>query len=48
MKLARNQSDEPQRHVHQHGCGEGSCKTALTGTINLHWQALTRNIAVRC
>jgi hypothetical protein len=28
--------------VHQHGCGEGSCKSGLTGAYNLHWQALAR------
>ncbi len=28
--------------VHQHGCGEGSCKSGLTGTYDLHWQALAR------
>ena len=26
--------------VHQHGCGEGSCKSGLTGACDLHWQAL--------
>ena len=26
--------------VHQHGCGEGSCKSGLTGAWDLHWQAL--------
>jgi hypothetical protein len=26
--------------VHQHGCGEGSCKSGLTGAYDLHWQAL--------
>ena len=26
--------------VHQHGCGEGSCKSGLTGAHDLHWQAL--------
>lgn len=26
--------------VHQHGCGEGSCKSGLTGAFDLHWQAL--------
>jgi hypothetical protein len=25
--------------VHQHGCGEGSCKSGLTGAYDLHWQA---------
>ena len=29
--------------VHQHGCGEGSCKSGLTGAYDLHWQALARN-----
>ncbi|MBO0699680.1 MAG: hypothetical protein J2P46_14890 [Zavarzinella sp.] len=28
--------------VHQHGCGEGSCKSGLTGAYDLHWQALPR------
>ena len=28
--------------VHQHGCGEGSCRSGLTGTYDLHWQALAR------
>ena len=28
--------------VHQHGCGEGSCKSGLTGAWDLHWQALAR------
>ncbi len=28
--------------VHQHGCGEGSCKSGLTGTFDLHWQALAK------
>ncbi len=28
--------------VHQHGCGEGSCKSGLTGAFDLHWQALAR------
>lgn len=28
--------------VHQHGCGEGSCKSGLTGTYDLHWQALAK------
>lgn len=28
--------------VHQHGCGEGSCKSGLTGAFDLHWQALVR------
>ena len=28
--------------VHQHGCGEGSCKSGLTGAHDLHWQALAR------
>ncbi|KLU03699.1 hypothetical protein RISK_004106 [Rhodopirellula islandica] len=26
--------------VHQHGCGEGSCKSGLTGAFDLHWEAL--------
>ena len=28
--------------VHQHGCGEGSCKSGLTGAYDLHWQALSK------
>jgi pimeloyl-ACP methyl ester carboxylesterase len=28
--------------VHQHGCGEGSCKSGLTGAFDLHWQSLAR------
>ncbi|MFM8550522.1 MAG: hypothetical protein ACKOBS_07610, partial [Verrucomicrobiota bacterium] len=28
--------------VHQHGCGEGSNKGALTAADDLHWQALAR------
>ena len=28
--------------VHQHGCGEGSSKSGLTGAFDLHWQALAR------
>ncbi len=28
--------------VHQHGCGEGSCKSGLTGAYDLHWQALAQ------
>ncbi len=28
--------------VHQHGCGQGSCKSGLTGAFDLHWQALAR------
>jgi pimeloyl-ACP methyl ester carboxylesterase len=28
--------------VHQHGCGEGSCKTGQTGAFDLHWQALAK------
>lgn len=28
--------------VHQHGCGEGSCKSGLTGAWDLHWQALAK------
>lgn len=31
--------------VHQHGCGEGSCKSGLTGAFDLHWQALARKHA---
>ncbi len=31
--------------VHQHGCGEGSCKSGLTGTFDLHWQALAKKHA---
>src|SRR5262245_46869551 len=27
---------------HQHGCGEGSCKSGLTGAYDLHWQALAK------
>ncbi len=26
--------------VHQHGCGEGSCRSGFTGAYDLHWQAL--------
>lgn len=26
--------------VHQHGCGEGSCRSGLTAAYDLHWQAL--------
>jgi len=26
--------------VHQHGCGEGSCKGSVTAAHDLHWQAL--------
>jgi hypothetical protein len=26
--------------VHQHGCGEGSCTSGLSGAWDLHWQAL--------
>ena len=29
--------------VHQHGCGEGSCSSGLTGAFDLHWQALAKN-----
>lgn len=29
--------------VHQHGCGEGSCKSGLSGAYDLHWQSLARN-----
>ncbi len=28
--------------VHQHGCGEGSCKSGLTGAFDLHWQAVAK------
>ncbi|MFN9718897.1 MAG: hypothetical protein ACK58L_09405 [Planctomycetota bacterium] len=28
--------------IHQHGCGEGSCRSGLTGAWDLHWQALAR------
>jgi poly(3-hydroxybutyrate) depolymerase len=28
--------------VHQHGCGEGSCKSGLTAAFDLQWQALAR------
>ena len=28
--------------VHQHGCGEGSCSSGLTGAWDLHWQALAK------
>ena len=28
--------------VHQHGCGEGSCSSGLTGAFDLHWQALAK------
>ena len=28
--------------VHQHGCGEGSCKSGLTGAWDLHWQAVAK------
>lgn len=31
--------------VHQHGCGEGSCKSGLTGAHDLHWQALAQKHA---
>ncbi|MCU0703733.1 MAG: hypothetical protein MUF18_07130 [Fimbriiglobus sp.] len=31
--------------VHQHGCGEGSCKSGLTGAYDLHWQALAHKHA---
>lgn len=26
--------------VHQHGCGEGACRSGETGATDLHWQAL--------
>ena len=28
--------------VHQHGCGRGAAITGLTGSFDLHWQALAR------
>ena len=28
--------------VHQHGCGEGSCRSGQTGAFDLHWQALAQ------
>jgi len=28
--------------VHQHGCGEGSCKSGLTAAFDLQWQALAQ------
>ncbi len=28
--------------VHQHGCGEGSCQSGLSGAFDVHWQALAR------
>jgi len=28
--------------VHQHGCGEGSCRSGLTGAYDFHWQALAK------
>ncbi|MBI5396722.1 MAG: hypothetical protein HZA91_15620 [Verrucomicrobia bacterium] len=28
--------------VHQHGCGAGSCKGAVTAAQDLHWQALAK------
>jgi len=28
--------------VHQHGCGEGSCRSGMTGAFDLHWQALAK------
>jgi len=28
--------------VHQYRCGEGSCKSGLTGAFDLHWQALAK------
>ena len=31
--------------VHQHGCGEGSGKSGLTGAFDLHWQALAKKHA---
>ena len=26
--------------VHQHGCGEGSCKSGQTGAFDLHWRGI--------
>ena len=31
--------------VHQHGCGEGSCRSGLTAAYDLHWQALAQKHA---
>src|ERR1700749_2113594 len=31
--------------VHQHGCGERSCKSGLTGAFDLHWQGLAKEHA---
>lgn len=31
--------------VHQHGCGEGSCKSGLTAAFDLQWQALAKKHA---
>ena len=28
--------------VHQHGCGEGSCKSGQSSAFDLHWQALAK------
>lgn len=28
--------------VHQHGCGDGSCKGSVTAAYDLHWQALAK------
>ena len=28
--------------VHQHGCGEGSCKSGQSGAYDVHWQALAK------
>lgn len=28
--------------VHQHGCGEGSCRSGQTGAFDWHWQALAK------
>ncbi|WP_168563905.1 PHB depolymerase family esterase [Crateriforma spongiae] len=28
--------------VHQHGCGEGACRSGETAATDLHWQALAR------
>ncbi len=33
--------------VHQHGCGEGSCKSGLTGVYDLHWQAAGEEARLR-
>lgn len=31
--------------VHQHGCGEGSCRSGITAAYDLHWQALAKKHA---